>query len=100
MSKKPTVYEARHRGKAFCNTEGSEHYKSKDDGVEPIDLMISIGVIEGFCLGNIIKYAARYKKTQDVKDLNKAIDYAHIICGVKLDEMEGEEGEGDNGKEV
>lgn len=87
---KKTLYELRKIGIAKCSTEGSEHYKSL--GAEPIDLMVSNDIIEGFCLGNIIKYATRFKKTQNVKDLMKVADYAHIMCGVKLVEMEDNNG--------
>lgn len=77
------VYEARHAGREYCcNTEGSEHYK--EGGVEPIDLMIAKGVIEDFCIGNMVKYATRFKITRNLVDLKKVSDYAHILCGIEL----------------
>jgi len=80
------VYQLREKGKEFCQTEGSEHYKSS--GVEPIDLMVSKGAIEGFCVGNIIKYAARFNKTRNLEDIKKISDYAHILAGVELAKQE------------
>lgn len=95
-----TVYEARHAGREYCVTEGSEHYKN--GGIEPIDLMISKGIIEDFCIGNMIKYATRFKVTHNKNDLKKVSDYAHILCGVELLKDKPETGnpvtETDNGQ--
>lgn len=49
-----------------------DHYKGK---VEPIDLIESIGSLEPFCQGNIIKYVSRYKKKNGLEDLLKAQYY-------------------------
>lgn len=77
------VYEARHTGREYCcKTEGSDHYK--EGGVEPLDLMIAKGLAEDFCIGNMSKYAFRFKKTRNLEDLKKVSDYAHILCGVEL----------------
>ena len=77
------VYEARHAGREYCcKTEGSDHYK--EGGVEPLDLMIAKGLIEDFCIGNMVKYATRFKITRNLVDLKKVSDYAHILCGVEL----------------
>lgn len=84
------VYEARHKGRDFCNkTEGSDHYK--EGGIEPLDLMIAKGIVEDFCIGNMSKYAFRFKKTRNLEDLKKVSDYAHILCGVELNKQETEE---------
>ena len=80
--KLPTVYEARAAGREFCQTEGADHYRG--DGPEPLDLVISRGYAEGFCLGGAIKYAGRYSQTRDLQDLKKAVDMLHIYCGVEL----------------
>ena len=74
-------------GRDHCNgTEGSEHYKEGGEGAEPIDLMMAMGkdTAEGFFLGNIIKYAKRFKKTRDLNDLVKISDYAHLMCGLEI----------------
>lgn len=73
-------YELRQAGIEGCKTLGSDHYKNSDE-IEPLDLMQSVGILEGFCLGSIIKYAARYNKTHNQKDLAKIADYAHILYG-------------------
>ena len=78
------VYEARHAGREYCNdTEGSEHYKQGD--IEPLDIFISKGLAEDFCICNMVKYAIRFKKTRNLADLRKVSDYAQILCGVELD---------------
>lgn len=76
------VYRARMVGKEYCQTDGSKHYIRPY--VEPLDLIINSGYAEGFCLGNVIKYAARYEKTRDLEDIKKAVDYAHILTGLEL----------------
>ena len=77
-----SVYDARHKGIEYCQTEGSDHYK--DNGVEPIDLIMAKDLDEGFFIGNIIKYAARYKITKNLDDLKKCADYAHLACGAVI----------------
>ena len=79
---RPTVYDYRRRGRDYCQTDGSDHYQHGD--IEPIDLIIALGLADGFCLGNVIKYAARYSRTGDTEDLRKAADYLHILAGVEL----------------
>ncbi|MDP4158209.1 MAG: DUF3310 domain-containing protein [Bacillota bacterium] len=81
-----TIYELRKEGREYCQTEGSEHYKAVDK-LEPIDLIIAKGFAEDFCLSNIIKYATRFKQTQNLNDLKKVSDYSHILCGIKLQEL-------------
>ena len=85
--KKPfiDVYTLRKKGREYCFTDGTDHYKKGN--IEPIDLTISKGMIEDFCLGNIIKYASRFKQTENLTDLKKVSDYAHILCGAKLNGM-------------
>lgn len=86
MPKIPTLDEARIAGRSACQTEGSQHYQAnKDEGnIEPLDLMIAKGIAEDFCLGSIIKYATRFKKTRNVNDLKKVSDYAQIMAGIHL----------------
>lgn len=48
------------------------HYTGE---VEPIDLIRSLGIIEEFCAGNIIKYVSRYRKKNGLEDLEKARVY-------------------------
>jgi len=88
--KKPVnknVYEARALGRLYCcDTEGSNHYK--EGGLEPMDLMIAKGIYEDFCVGNMVKYAIRFKVTRNPEDLKKVSDYSHILCGVELSKGE------------
>ena len=44
------------------------------------DMIIDAGYGEGFCIGNIMKYAMRYGKKdgKNIKDLQKIIHYAII----------------------
>ena len=73
-----SIYKIREKGIKLCETEGTEHYKNE---IEPVELTVALDYGEGFCIGNIIKYAARYKETHNLKDLKKIADYAHILAG-------------------
>lgn len=84
------VYDLRQAGRLRCATEGTAHYKMPGH-LEPLDLMYDTpGVLEGFCLGNIIKYAYRYARTHDLLNLIKIADYAHILAGAHKDENKEE----------
>ena len=78
-----TVQQVTAKGRKYCQTEGSAHYKGKEL-IEPLELMISHGVAEDFCIGNMIKYATRFKKTRKLDDLRKVSHYAQILCGIEL----------------
>jgi len=80
------ISKIRQLGKEFCQTEGSAHYKG--GGVEPIDLMISKGLAEDFCICNMVKYATRFKNTRNLDDLKKVSDYSHILCGIEISKRE------------
>lgn len=86
------TYEARHAGREYCNTEGSEHYKGGE--VEPLDLIIAKGLQDGFCIGNMLKYATRFNNTRNLDDLKKVSDYAHILCGVEMAKQDKENADG------
>ena len=78
-------YDCRKAGiEASSKTDGSEHYKSSDSGAEPLDIAIKNGTFMGFCLGSIMKYADRYNRTKNLKDLLKLADYAHLALGHEL----------------
>lgn len=68
----------REKGKEKLEVQGSEHYGSE---IQPIDMIASYGHLEGFCIGNIMKYASRFENTRNPKDLSKIIDYAYILAG-------------------
>ncbi len=50
------------------------HYQS-EDGLEVIDVIKAFGDIEGFCIGNALKYICRWKKKNGKEDIEKAIWY-------------------------
>lgn len=57
---------------------GSDHYKT--GSVEPIDLYRSLGILDDFCIANIIKYAARQKKKGvNGSDCGKILHYTRIL---------------------
>lgn len=51
---------------------GNKHYDNMK--LEPIQVIESMGeeFLEGFCLGNAIKYTMRYKAKNGLEDLRKA----------------------------
>lgn len=55
------------------NRPDTPHYVT--GGVEPIDLIKSLGLLEDFCTANVIKYVSRYRKKNGLDDLNKAQVY-------------------------
>lgn len=83
MDNRALVYKVREVGRNFCcSTEGSSHYKQ--GGIEPFDLMIAKGLAEDFAIGNMIKYAIRFKQTRNIEDLKKVSDYSHLLCGIEI----------------
>lgn len=72
----------REKGREKLEIRGSEHY---GDEIQPVDLIANYGHLEGFCIGNIIKYASRFKNTRNPKDLSKIIDYTYILAGFSFE---------------
>jgi hypothetical protein len=67
--------------KEYIDTTYEQHYaKSK---VQSTEFIIDTGHGEGFCIGNIIKYAQRYGKKEGRNDLDllKIVHYAVILLG-------------------
>ena len=54
------------------NVNHPNHYKQ--NGIETIDYIESLGknILEGFCVGNVIKYISRYKRKNGLEDIKKA----------------------------
>ena len=77
------IYHFRERGRQYCVTEGSEHYKGR--GMEPAEYAIANGKFEDWATINIIKYVERFKDTRNPDDLKKVVEYAHILCGIELE---------------
>lgn len=61
------------------------HYSSNK--IQTTEFVFDAGHGEGFCMGNIIKYAQRYgkKNGKNKEDLLKLIHYAIILMGSELD---------------
>jgi hypothetical protein len=75
----------------YINTTYDEHYsKNKFQATE---FIIDSGHGEGFCIGNIMKYAQRYgkKNGKDKRDLLKVIHYG--IIALHINDMENGEDE-------
>ena len=43
--------------------------------IEPIAYIKSLGIMEPYCVGNVIKYVSRYRDKNGVEDLEKAAVY-------------------------
>ena len=56
------------------------HYTSKENNVQTLDLIESVGDAESFCRSNAIKYLSRYdKKGQAKRDIMKALHYTLLL---------------------
>ena len=68
--------------KYYINDTYGEHYAS--DKYQATDVIIDSGHGEGFCMGNILKYAKRYgnKEGKNRKDLLKILHYAIIMLHI------------------
>ena len=65
--------------KDYVDATYGQHYAS--DKYQATDVIIDSGHGQGFCIGNIIKYAKRYgnKDGHNRKDLLKAIHYIVLL---------------------
>ena len=68
--------------KKYVDVTYGQHYAS--DKYQATDVIIDSGHGEGFCLGNIMKYAKRYgnKEGKNRKDLLKILHYGIIMLNV------------------
>ena len=68
--------------KEHIDSTYTEHYAKNK--YQATDIVVDSGHGEGFCLGNIIKYAIRYgkKEGKNPQDLLKNIHYAIIALNV------------------
>ena len=69
--------------KIYIDKTYEQHYST--DKIQATEFIIDSGHGEGFCLGNVIKYAKRYGKKQGKNDLDllKIIHYTIILLGSK-----------------
>ena len=66
--------------KDYVSSTYSGHYTSKNNNVQTLDLIQSVGDAESFCRSNAIKYLSRYdKKGQAKKDILKAMHYCLLL---------------------
>ena len=64
----------------YISTTYSGHYTSKENNVQTLDLIESVGDAESFCRSNAIKYLSRYdKKGQAKRDILKALHYSLLL---------------------
>ena len=65
-----------------------EHYSM--DKIQSTEFIFDAGHGEGFCLGNIIKYAQRYgkKNGKNTDDLLKILHYAVMLLGKEIENQE------------
>ena len=64
----------------YIATTYSGHYTSKQNNVQTLDLIESVGDAEAFCRSNAIKYLSRYdKKGQAKRDILKALHYSLLL---------------------
>ena len=61
--------------------------------IQSTEFIFDAGHGEGFCLGNIIKYAQRYGKKdgRNEQDLLKILHYAIILLGVEIENKKARE---------
>ena len=66
----------------YIDNTYNEHYAL--DKYQATDVIIDSGHGEGFCMGNILKYAKRYgnKEGKNRKDLLKILHYAIIMLDI------------------
>ena len=74
--------------KAYIDSTYDEHYSK--DKFQATEFIIDGGHGEGFCIGNILKYAQRYGRKEDKNrsDLLKLIHYG--IIALHVNDLEGE----------
>lgn len=68
--------------KAYIDSTYNQHYAQNK--YQATDFIVDAGHGEGFCIGNIFKYAQRYgkKEGKNRKDILKVIHYAIILLSV------------------
>ena len=75
----------------YIDSTYQKHYGSGK--FQATEVVFDSGYGEGFCIGNIMKYAQRYGKKNgyDERDLFKIMHYAIILIGQKIKEAEFKE---------
>ncbi len=66
--------------KDYVSSTYRGHYTSKNNNVQTLDLIQSVGDAEAFCRSNAIKYLSRYdKRGQAKRDILKAMHYCLLL---------------------
>ena len=79
-TRKYKEYESIEALKNYISTTYNGHYTSKENNVQTLDLIESVGDAESFCRSNAIKYLSRYdKKGQAKRDILKALHYTLLL---------------------
>jgi len=75
----------------YIATTYSKHYSMNK--IQSTEFIFDSGHGDGFCLGNIIKYAQRFGKKdgRNTDDLLKILHYAIILLGVEIENKETRE---------
>ncbi len=76
--------------KSYIGNTYDQHYANGK--YQATDMILDSGHGEGFCMGNIMKYAMRYgkKKGHNDLDLYKIIHYAVIAIHLNYQDWDGE----------
>ena len=75
--------------KKYIDFTYNQHYAQAK--TQTTEIVFENGHGEGFCIGNIIKYAQRFGKKdgKNTEDLYKVIHYAIILLGSMQEEQNG-----------
>ena len=65
----------------YIKSTYGEHYSTRQDGFQVMDMIKQLGIDKDFCQANAIKYLCRYgkKNGKNRKDLLKAIHYIVLL---------------------
>ena len=76
--------------KAYIGNTYNQHYANGK--YQATDMIVDAGHGEGFCMGNIMKYAMRYGKKEghNDSDLYKIVHYAIIAIYLNQENWDGE----------
>lgn len=70
---------------SYIESTYGKHYSMNK--IQSTEFIFDAGHGEGFCLGNVIKYAQRYgkKEGKNLDDLLKILHYTIILLGVEIE---------------
>lgn len=71
------------------NVNNPKHYQS-ENGLECIDVWVSLGIAKPACKANVIKYVWRYEQKNGIEDLKKAQWYLNKLIELETKDLEKE----------